>query len=551
MADEQDNERVTIFGIDLGTTYSCIAYVDQYGKATVVANSEGDLTTPSVVDFEPDVRIVGKEAKNLAVAQPNNVVSMIKREMGTNFTFPYDGVQYSPQEISASILRKVAKDAEEQTGIPVKDVVITHPAYFGDAERNATREAGIIAGLNVRGLINEPTAAALDFGIQDGRDQVAMVYDLGGGTFDATIIKITGGNLELIATGGDHRLGGHDWDEQVVKYVAQQWQEKHADLSDPLDSLETLQDLWGKVENAKRALTAREETRVAVVHEGQSESVILTRAKFDELTQSQLEQTIMYTNQTLKVAEEKGVGKIDILLLVGGSTRMPQVKARLQSEFPGIEIKTHDPDQAVAKGAALYGLKLAIGSVIAGLTGDVSGAQDPAVPAPASPEAIEEVVRLLGLPASSVKALHETTICMIASHSYGIMAKRAGKDIIANLVISQDRIPVQDQRTFGTLEDDQAEATLIVLQNDIRERSVDDPTVGREIARASLELPPNLLAGSPIEVTYTFDAEGLLLITAREGTRNRTINVEVRPEGGLTMQEMADARARSTSLVVS
>lgn len=517
MADGQNNEQVTIFGIDLGTTYSCIAYVDQYGKATVVANSEGDLTTPSVVDFEPSGRIVGKEAKNLAVAQPNNVVSMIKREMGQpDFTFEYDGIKYSPQEISSYILTKLAQDAEQMTGIPVKDVVITHPAYFGFAEINATREAGSIAGLNVRALINEPTAAALDFGIQDGHDQVAMVYDLGGGTFDVTIIQIKGDSIELIATGGDHRLGGRDWDEQIVKYVASQWQERHPDLTDPLDSLETLQDLWGKAEIAKRALTARDETRVSVVHDGQTEIIPLTRAQFDELTKSQLEQTMMYTGKTLKIAKEKGVDVIDTLLLVGGSTRMPQVKERLQHDFPTLAIKVHDPDLAVAKGAALYG---------------------------------QSLDQPISLPGGGSKA--RLKLWIIASHSYGIVAKRAGKDIIANLVITQHKIPVRDQQTFGTSEEGQDEVTLIVLQNDSLERSVNDLTEGREIARASLELPPNLPAGSPIEVTYSFDAEGLLLITAREVTQNSAIDVEVRPEGGLTKQEMEEARTRSTSLVVS
>lgn len=555
MDTEQSSEHTTIYGIDLGTTYSCIAYVDQYGKATVIPNAEGELTTPSVVLFEQNNRIVGKEAKNSAVLSPEHVVSMIKREMGNpDYRFSYDGDGYSPQEISSYILKKLAADAEQQIGKPVKDVVITCPAYFGLAEREATRTAGDLAGLNVREIIDEPIAAALDFGVQDGRDQVAMVYDLGGGTFDVTIIQIHAGAIQVIATGGDHRLGGRDWDEQVVLYLANQWREANPGPSDPLDSLETLQDLWQKAETAKRSLTARDETRVAVVHDGKTQSVTLTRQQLDELTRGKLEQTIQYTRQTLEVAKSKGVENFDVLLLVGGSTRMPQVKERLQQEFPGAEIKVHDPDQAVAKGAAVYGQKLAIGIRIGELTGAPITIEDGSAPTPVDPETLAQVSKEFVLPPSVVKQLHEQTIRMVASHSYGVIVvnpREDNREYISNLVVSQSAIPVDANRTYGTAQANQETVLIQVLQNDVREEMVDDVALGQQIADATLRLPPNLPARSPIEVTCTLNNQGLLFITARETTQGGTVDVQIDVKGGLTEAQMEEARTRTAALAVS
>lgn len=523
MENQETDALKTAFGIDLGTTYSCIAYVDSYGKATVIPNGEGELTTPSVVLFERNNRIVGKEAKNSAVLSPEHVVSMIKRQMGDpDYQFEYDGHNYSPQEISSYILKKVAIDAEQQIGQSVQDVVITCPAYFGEAEREATRVAGELAGLHVLGIINEPTAAALDYSLQEGvvdnqREHVAMVYDLGGGTFDVTIIQMREGLIQVIATGGDHRLGGRDWDEQVVRYLARAWSEANPDGSDPLDSLETQQDLWQKAEAAKRTLTARDETRVAVVHDGKTQSVTLTRQQFDELTRGKLEQTIQFTRDTLDIARSKGVAGFDVLLLVGGSTRMPQVRERLEQEFPGIEIKSYDPDQAVAKGAALYGRNL---------RPDVPG-----LPPGPGPIVIKQP----------------------ASHSYGIKVIRREdkREYIANLVVAQTELPVTTVSPFGTYEANQESVEIIVLENDVREDMVEDLSLGTQIAEATITLPPGLPAQSPIEVTCTLNEEGLLLITAKEATQGAEVEVRVDVKGGLTEAQMEEARARSTSLVVS
>jgi len=355
---------VTVYGIDLGTTYSCIACVDEFGKPTVVKNSEGENTTASVVQFEGQSRVVGREAKNVAQMYPDSVVEMVKRHMGeAGWRFGYQGVDYSPEEISSYILRKVVGDVEAQTGEKITDVVITCPAYFGVNEREATAKAGEIAGLNVRSVINEPTAAALAYGSLQDQDMVILVYDLGGGTFDITMIAIKQGAIEVIATGGNHYLGGRNWDEVIVSYLADQWKAATGSNDDPLDDAETLNDLFGRAEQAKRSLSTKEKTDVAVTHAGQREKVTLTREKFDELTRNLLEETIAHTQRMLEQAKAKGYSQFDRMLLVGGSTRMPQVMERLRKEF-SVEPQIYDPDESVAKGAALFGQKLAIGEEI-------------------------------------------------------------------------------------------------------------------------------------------------------------------------------------------
>ncbi|MGH2486873.1 MAG: Hsp70 family protein, partial [Ktedonobacterales bacterium] len=343
----------TVYGIDLGTTYSCIAHVDETGKPHIVPNAEGDLTTPSVVLFETTSnRAVGKVAKNSAKLYPKAVAEMVKRQMGNAaWRFDYEGVDYRAEEISSYILRKVVDDATTFLGLetPIKDVVITCPAYFGIAEREATARAGKIAGLTVREVINEPTAAAISFGMQDNHDQVVLVYDLGGGTFDVTMIEIKGGAITVVTTDGDKDLGGRDWDAAIVDYLVEEWTSDTGSSEDPTSSPETMQDLWQRAEDAKKALKALHETKVVVSHAGLSAGILLSRAKFDELTADKLERTIMFTKRALDSARARGYTKFDQLLLVGGSTKMQQVPDRLTREF-GIEPKSYEPDLAVAKG---------------------------------------------------------------------------------------------------------------------------------------------------------------------------------------------------------
>ena len=275
-----------VYGIDLGTTYSCIAHVDEHGKATVINNSDNELTTPSVVYFESDDNIVvGKEAKEVAEIYPNQVASTIKRVIGDpEWKFSYNEKEYSSQEISSFILEKVVKDAMENIGEDIKNVVITVPAYFGINQKEATKQAGELAGLTVLAVIPEPTAAAISYGIETNDDEVVMVYDLGGGTFDITVIEVKNKGINVIATNGDHQLGGRNWDEKLAAYFTQEFEEQTGVSSDDLQNdMETWQELLNKAENAKKSLTSKENTKVRISHNGEKATIELSRDKFNEL----------------------------------------------------------------------------------------------------------------------------------------------------------------------------------------------------------------------------------------------------------------------------
>ena len=346
-----------VYGIDLGTTYSAIAYVDEHGKPVIIANQESERITPSVVLFDGNNIIVGNTAKESAKVEPHRVVSRIKQHMGDpNFVFEYEGQSFSPEDISSFILRKVVGDAEIALGEPITDVVITCPAYFGTAEREATANAGRLAGLNVRAILNEPTAGAIAYGLEQGEDQVVLVYDLGGGTFDITMIEIK----DRLDPGDLHRrrsrLGGVLWDEAVVMYLAEQFQAQTGEASDPLDDPEVLNDLFLQAERGKKTLTQRDKAPFRVTHAGQQARVELDRAKFEEITRHLLDRTIELTHEMLADARDKGYTRFDKIIMVGGATRMPQVRNRLVGEF-NVEPELYDPDEAVAKGASLYALK--------------------------------------------------------------------------------------------------------------------------------------------------------------------------------------------------
>lgn len=550
------NQDSNIFGIDLGTTYSCIAYVDEYGKPVVLPNSEGDRTTPSVVHFDGNSRIVGKEAKNSAVLNPNQVVEMVKRHMGeADWRFEYNGIEYTAEEISSYILRKLADDAEQHLGQPVKDVVITCPAYFGIAQRDATAHAGEIAGFTVKEVINEPTAAAIMYGLLNEQDQVVLVYDLGGGTFDITVIEIKGGAITVVATGGDHHLGGRNWDEAVVMYLAEQWKAESGSNNDPTDSEESLQDLWGKAEIAKWALTARQETKVLVSHDGQRVGVALSREKFNELTANLLERTIEFTKSTMADAKTRGITQFDQILLVGGSTRMPQVTERLNAEF-SIPLKVFDPDEAVAKGAAVYGRKLALGEKIQmKIDKMMPGAQidDPGVPQSVIARAQQEVAEESGLKLSSVKQYSDMTVTNVASHSFGIIAidDRTNQEVIANIVIANDPLPLAKTKIFQTIEADQETVEIKVIENSVVSHRVEDVSKGQEIGNATLHLPPRLALHAPIEVTFELQRDGRLHMTGREPTSNVLIEIDIQTTGSISEEELRKAKVRSNKVTVS
>jgi molecular chaperone DnaK len=546
-----------VFGIDLGTTYSCIAYVDEHGKAVVIPNAEGDRTTPSVVQFEGTNRVVGKEAKNNGVLYPNEVVEMVKRQMGTSdWVYTYEGTDYRPEEISSYILRKLAGDAEQYLGKPVKEVVITCPAYFGIAQREATARAGQIAGLTVREVINEPTAAAIMYGLQNEQDQTVLVFDLGGGTFDITVIEIKGGTITVVATGGDHYLGGRNWDEALVQYLAQQWTKETGSSDDPLESLETQQDLWNKAENAKRALSARQETTIPVMHNGERVGVKVTREKFDELTAGLLARALTFTKTTISDAAKRGFTRYDQILLVGGSTRMPQVVELLQKEFPDIPQRSFDPDEAVAKGAAVYGQKLMLDQKIQTKIAEMTGQDVESVnQAEVSPKVVEraqqEVAREVGLRTSVVEKFNAIEITNVASHCFGIIAlNKAEQKIIANMIIVNDPLPFTKTGTFYTMEADQQLVEIQVMENSVSEYEV-DVSQGEEIGNATLKLPPRLPLHAPLEVSFELNQEGRLYVTARELSSNRMVDVTIQIKQGIPEEELAVAKSRAVRVSVS
>jgi molecular chaperone DnaK (HSP70) len=545
------NKSATVYGIDLGTTYSCIAVVDEYGKPVVIKNYDGDNITPSVVQFDGANRVVGKEAKNVAQMYHDTTVEMVKRRMGDpNWRFQYEGVDYRPEEISSYILRKLVSDAEQSVGTKITDVVITCPAYFSINEREATATAGKIAGLNVRGIINEPTAAAIAYGVQQDKDLIAFVYDLGGGTFDVTMIAIKSGEIEVIATDGDHDLGGRNWDEMIVNFLADQWKQETGSQDDPMDDPETAQDLFLKAEAAKKTLSSRDRTEVPVTHRGQRVKVTLTREKFDDLTRSLLERATLLARQTLEAAKAKGYLRFDQLLLVGGSTRMRQVSEQLRNEF-GMEPQMVDPDEIVAKGAAIYGMKLALGEEIrVKLEGwGVNDAR--AAPAEVVRKAEEQVASERGLSLPSFKKMN-LEIKNITSHSMGVevVQPATGKTMVSNLILVNDRVPASVTKKFGTLEANQESAEIRVMENGSGEPTA-DLAVSKEIGVATLPLPLGLPADAPIEITLTLSAEGRLHVTGRDMTGGGAIEGDFDTASVISKEETAEAVSRSKQLTVS
>lgn len=547
------NESATVYGIDLGTTYSCIAVVDEFGKPVVIKNYAGENITPSVVQFDGANRVVGTEAKNVAQTFHDTTVEMVKRWMGDpNWRFAYEGVDYRPEEVSSYILRKLVSDAEQSLGTKITDVVITCPAYFTINQREATVAAGKIAGLNVRGVINEPTAAAIAYGVKQDKDLVAFVYDLGGGTFDVTMIAIKSGEIEVIATGGDHELGGRDWDVMVVNYLADQWKHETGSQEDPMDDPETAQDLLLKAEMAKRALSPPEKnsTVVSVTHRGQRVKVTLTREKFDELTAHLLEKATMYTRQTIEAAKAKGYPRFDQLLLVGGSTRMRQVREQLSKEF-GMEPHSDEPDEIVAKGAAIYGMMLALGEEIRVKLAGWGVADAEAAPPEMVRKAEEQVASERGLSLPSLRKLN-VEVKNVSSHSMGVevVQTATGKSLVSNLILLNDRVPTSVTKKFGTFEANQESAEIRVMENDFAE-----PTANLDesklIGVATLSLPPGLPADAPIEITLTLDAEGRLHVTARELTSNGTVEADFNTASVISKEETAEAVSRSKQLKVT
>ncbi len=544
-----------VFGIDLGTTYSCIAYVDETGRATVVNNQEGTNTTPSVVNFaSPSQVVVGQVAKENAVIDPQNTVALVKTLMGkSNFAINYNGEDKSPEEVSAYILRKLAEDASKLIDTEVKDVVITCPAYFGTAERTATKNAGEIAGLNVIEIISEPTAAALYYGCaKEQGEKTILVYDLGGGTFDVTVMRIGGGKIEVICSDGNHELGGKNWDDAVMQYLAGEF---YSEIGSDCDFDEfAQQDLRLKAEKAKQQLSSRKEVPVMLDAAGLRARISISRTTFDEITQILLNESIEKTDAAIAVAESKGY-KIDEILLVGGSTRMPQVTKALVEKY-GIEPKILEPDEAVAKGAAIYALgayelkveewKEKVGSGEVDIT-------DETVKEEVEKYQEEAAVSTVAIPGLHGQKMSEV-VTVATTKSYALKVLVEGTEKCCNMIIKNVKMEngsISVTKQFGTADDNQETAELVVYESDFDSGYYDvdeDFTLGT----CSLELPGNLPAGAPIQVTFTLNNEGILEVTGRDMTTNKEIHATMQATAGTTMskEDVAAAKAKSKNIVV-
>jgi molecular chaperone DnaK len=541
-----------VYGIDLGTTYSAIAYVDEHGKPVIVPNQESERITPSVVLFDGDSIIVGNTAKESAKVEPHRVVSRIKQHMGDpNFVFQYEGQAFSPEDISSFILRKVVGDAEIALGDKIADVVITCPAYFGTPEREATANAGRLAGLNVRAILNEPTAAAVAYGLEQGEDQTVLVYDLGGGTFDITMIEIKDRLIRVICTGGDHRLGGVLWDEAIVMYLAEQFRAQTGEAADPLDDPEVLNDLFLQAERGKKTLTQREKAPFRVTHAGHQARVELDKEKFEEITRHLMDRTVELTHEMLADARAKGHDKFDKLILVGGATRMPQVHNRLVAEF-NMEPEVYDPDEAVAKGAALYALKESLLDQVQDfLAIQVAAPGQSAKPVDMSNVSEEEVAKALdhlekqlGFTLTGpVRELVNTRIVNVLSKSLGVVARNdQSLDVVYYLLPRNSEVPLERISDFGTDADNQSAVDIRVMSG---ERDSPDPLDCQEVGVASLTLPERLPAKSPIRVKFAISKDGRLGVSATDLTGGRSIDVEFQTEAVLSEEEVAE---RSTAL---
>jgi molecular chaperone DnaK len=493
-----------IVGIDLGTTYSAVAVLEG-GKPEIIANAEGERTTPSVVAFtEEGERLVGTIARRQGITNPARTISEIKREMGSDHRVKIKtsegSKEYSPEEISAMVLQKLKADAEEVLGHPIKKAVITCPAYFNNMQRQATKDAGKIAGLEVMRVINEPTAAALAYGLDKEGDQTIVVYDLGGGTFDVSILEIGEGVFEVVATGGDNKLGGTDFDRCIMDLLVDDFKkETGIDLGQDLAAMQRLKDA---AENAKKELSTKRETSINLPYITADASgpkhleKNITRAKFESLVGDLLDRTIKKLEATMKEAKLTA-SDINQVVLVGGSTRIPKVEELINSVIPNKINKEINPDEVVAQGAALQG------GVLAG--------------------EIDEIVLL------------DVTPLTLSIETLG--------GIATPIIEKNTTIPSEKTRVFTTAEDGQSTVDIHITQGE-RKLSADNKGLGRFQLTG---VPPAPRGVPQIEVQFSIDADGILSVTAKDKGTGKTASIEIKESSRLSDEEINRMQSDATA----
>ncbi|MCO6454241.1 MAG: Hsp70 family protein [Pirellulaceae bacterium] len=490
-------------GVDLGTTFSVIAYLDDLGRPQTLANAEGDKLTPSVLLFEDTSVVVGKEAVKAMATEMVHVAECAKRELGLRvYHKVLGGHQYPPEALQAWVLNKLRRDAQQQIG-PFEKVVITVPAYFDEVRRKATQDAGYIAGFDVMDIINEPTAAAVAFGFQQGflspdsdggERRRILVYDLGGGTFDVTVMEVGGHEFRALATDGDVQLGGRDWDQRLVDYVCEEFIRQFG--LDPREDPNTQGRLWRECEDAKRTLSARQRASIACDYQGHAVRVEVTRELFLDITRDLLDRTAFTTRQTLQAAGLEWKD-IDRVLLVGGSTRMPAVSDMLQEMSGMVPDRSISPDEAVASGAALH----------AGLLLSRFAGQSPAF-----------------------------NIRNVNSHSLGVVATDAKTRRPRNAILipRNTPLPVTAKRVFKTQKHGQKSILVQIVEGE--SASPDDCSqLGKCTVR---DLPPDLPAQTPIEVRFHYKENGRLTVMVNVQGTDKELRHEITRENSLSQDQL-------------
>lgn len=525
-------------GIDLGTTYSCVSYIDENGQLCTINSSEGTTTTPSVVYLEPGsgTVVIGAAARQEGAMNPEYMIERAKNYMGQDFTFDLGEKQFSPTAVSSAILKQLISDAEEHLGDEEIDgVVITCPAYFKDPARNATRAAGENVELKngeklrVLQILDEPVAAALAYcaHINEDVNKTVLVYDLGGGTFDVTIVKIdVNGDdkrIKILTTGGDHQLGGKDWDECLKEYVINEFCSANGTDADELRQDAEMRVWFSEnIEKAKIMLTKKDSTTLTVAFNGEKERIEITREKFDEVTSEKLQLTLSLIDSTLS-GKGMTMDQIDEILLVGSSTKMPQVEARLTAEY-GKPVNKYEQDRAVSMGAAY----IANGYVLGEDTEDGDTTKGGTEDKPVAPDVI--------------KQKDGGTICIdqACTSSFGLLATRAGEEIIANIILKDTEKPASQTQRFVTSAPNQTNLNLRVFENDEREAIA--PVIEEQelYETCVVELEPGLPDRAPIDITFNLSVDGILEIVAVDVTRGKATTVIAQRKGGNAGSEGLD-----------